>query len=291
MRSLWKITGLLGLILLTLQTAGALRLRGEQLPGVAGVNRHRTSDVNPSLASLARSGPEGRVTGGTAATAGSWPWIVTLQNVYGYHICGGVIIDKDWILTAASCVAGLRPRNVIVVTGTTDWWDLYAIYYIVDSIHVHCNFDQPLYHNDVALLHMADSIEFNENTTSITLADIDELQEGEKLTFAGWGSPTASGTYERYLQEASGTYVPVEQCRTELGGTEDVDLGHVCVQLAAGKGACHGDTGGPLIDEQNRLVGIGNWGVPCGLGYPDVYARTAFYHDWLRTTMNGCTIS
>ncbi|XP_022228356.2 chymotrypsin-2 [Drosophila obscura] len=285
MRTLWKITGLLGLILLMLQAAEALRLRGEQLPGLAGINRHRTSD-----AATARSGPEGRVTGGTTAAEDSWPSIVSLQNVYGYHLCGGAIIDQEWIVTAASCVSGLRPRNVVVVTGTTDWWSLYAIYYFVDSIHVHCNFDKPLYHNDIALLHLSAAIEYNENTTSIALADIDELQEGETLTFAGWGSPTASGTYERYLQEASGDYVSVEKCRTELGGTDDVDLGHVCLQLPAGKGACHGDTGGPLIDSQGRLVGIGNWGVPCALGYPDVYARTAFYHDWIRTTMNGCTI-
>ncbi|XP_034663807.1 chymotrypsin-2-like [Drosophila subobscura] len=283
MRTLWKITGLLGLILLTLQPSTALRLRGEQLPGVAGLSKHRSSEADPA--------PEGRVTGGSTAAADSWPWIVSLQNIYSYHLCGGAIIDNEWILTAASCVSGLRPRNILVVTGTTDWWSLYAIYYFVDSIHVHCNFDKPLYHNDVALLHLSAAIEYNDNTRNITLADIDELQAGEPLTFAGWGSPEASGTYERYLQEATGSYVPVDQCRTQLGNTSDVDLGHVCVQPPAGQGACHGDTGGPLIDEQQRLVGIGNWGVPCGRGYPDVYARTAFYHDWIRTTMNGCTIN
>jgi len=144
----------------------------------------------------------------------------------------------------------------------------YAAYYTVDQIHVHCNFDKPLYHNDIALLHLSSPIEFNDVTTNITLADIDELQEGDKLTFAGWGSTEAMGTYGRYLQEASGTYLPVEPCQEKLQNYDDVDLGHVCVQMEAGKGACHGDTGGPLIDEHQRLVGIGNWGVPCGRGYP-----------------------
>ncbi|XP_037732548.1 chymotrypsin-2 [Drosophila subpulchrella] len=279
----WNLTGLLALIFLaTLQKpTEAMRMRGEPLPGLANINKHRSSEVVP----------EGRVAGGTTATEGKWPWITTIQNVYSYHLCGGMIIDKEWVLTAASCVAGLRARNILVVTGTSDWWDLYAAYYTVDQIHVHCNFDKPLYHNDIALLHLSSPIEFNDVTTSITLADIDDLQEGEKLTFAGWGSTEAMGTYGRYLQESSGTYLPVEPCQEKLQNYDDVDLGHVCVQMEAGKGACHGDTGGPLIDEQQRLVGIGNWGVPCGRGYPDVYARAAFYNDWIRTTMNGCTIA
>ncbi|KAH8382444.1 hypothetical protein KR009_003532 [Drosophila setifemur] len=289
MTTWWKFPGaglLLGLILLGLlgSSSGAMRLRGEPLPGVANVNTHRQS-------SEAASSPQGRVVGGSTATAGSWPWIVSIQNIYSYHLCAGVIIDKCWVLTAASCVSGLRSRNVFVVTGTTDWWDLYASYFMVDQIHVHCNFDKPLYHNDVALLHLPDCIEFDDVTQNITLADIDDLVEGETLTFAGWGSQVAMGDYNRYLQQSSGTYLPVDKCQAILQNDEDVDLGHACVQMNAGQGACHGDSGGPLIDEKQRLVGIGNWGVPCGRGYPDVYARTAFYHDWIRTTVNGCTIN
>ncbi|EDW96935.2 uncharacterized protein Dyak_GE24615 [Drosophila yakuba] len=282
MRNKWNFTALLGLTLLARQEpTEAMRMRGEPLPGLANVERHRTTEAVP----------QGRVAGGTTATEGDWPWIASIQNVYSYHLCGGLILNEYWVLTAASCVAGLRKSNLLVVTGTSDWWDLYAAYYNVDQIHVHCNFDKPLYHNDIALLHLSSSIEFNDVTKNITLADIDELEEGDKLTFAGWGSTEAMGTYGRYLQEASGTYLPVNECREKLQNQDDVDLGHVCVQMDAGKGACHGDAGGPLIDEQQRLVGIGNWGVPCGRGYPDVYARTAFYHDWIRTTMNGCTIA
>ncbi|KAH8356403.1 hypothetical protein KR084_010990 [Drosophila pseudotakahashii] len=283
MRTRWNFTGLLALALLALQepTEASMRMRGDPLPGLANASKRRSSEAVP----------QGRVAGGTTSTEGKWPWIVTLQNIYSYHLCGGFIINPNWVGTAASCVAGLRTRNLLVVTGTSDWWDLYAPYHTVDQIHVHCNFDKPLYHNDIALLHLATPIEFNDVTTNITLADIDDLQEGEKLTFAGWGSTEAMGTYGRYLQESSGTYLPNADCQEKLQNYDDVDLGHVCVQMDEGKGACHGDTGGPLIDEQQRLVGIGNWGVPCGRGYPDVYARVSFYHDWIRTTMNGCTIA
>uniref|UniRef100_A0A670YCK3 Peptidase S1 domain-containing protein n=1 Tax=Pseudonaja textilis TaxID=8673 RepID=A0A670YCK3_PSETE len=44
----------------------------------------------------------GRIVGGTEASASKWPWQVSLQ--YGSaHICGGTIIDAQWVLTAAHC--------------------------------------------------------------------------------------------------------------------------------------------------------------------------------------------
>lgn len=44
----------------------------------------------------------GRVVGGTETSVGKWPWQVSLQ--YGStHICGGTIIDPQWVLTAAHC--------------------------------------------------------------------------------------------------------------------------------------------------------------------------------------------
>ncbi|NXE56927.1 TMPSD protease, partial [Casuarius casuarius] len=44
----------------------------------------------------------GRIVGGKETSASKWPWQVSVQ--YGpVHVCGGTIIDAQWVLTAAHC--------------------------------------------------------------------------------------------------------------------------------------------------------------------------------------------
>ena len=51
----------------------------------------------------------GRIVGGEEAADGEFPWQVSLRQIAGLgatHFCGGSVIDKDWVLTAAHCCAG-----------------------------------------------------------------------------------------------------------------------------------------------------------------------------------------
>jgi len=229
------------------------------------------------------------IVGGEIAADASAPWQVSIQNKYGNHFCGGVIIHDNFILTAASCVAGLQKRNIQVVTSTNDWMGL-AWWYAVEDIFIHCNFDKPLYHNDIALIKLQTSIDYDEKTQNITLADEAEFVEGETLTMTGWGSWVLGEYYPEDLKKLELTYVPFEKCKSYYRNSDDIDYGHICALGKNGGGACHGDTGGPLLNSRGELVGISNFGVPCAYGFPDVFARVYYYHDWIRTTINGCLI-
>lgn len=46
-----------------------------------------------------------RIVGGHDAAPGSWPWQVSLNDDGGSYFCSGSLINKDWVLTAAHCVA------------------------------------------------------------------------------------------------------------------------------------------------------------------------------------------
>jgi secreted trypsin-like serine protease len=58
-----------------------------------------------------------RVDNGDDAQPHAWPWQISLR-VNGQHICGGSLIDNDWVLTAAHCVQrNLNPTGYTVVVG------------------------------------------------------------------------------------------------------------------------------------------------------------------------------
>ncbi|XP_039970447.1 chymotrypsin-2-like [Bactrocera tryoni] len=268
------------LVAVAITCSYALRMHGEPYEGL------RYRNTRPTEASAA-AGATGRIVGGQEAIAASSPWQVSIQNLYGNHFCGGAIIHDRFVVTAASCVSGLQKSWIMVVTSTNDWMGE-AWWYAVSAIHVHCNFDKPLYHNDIALLELATLIAYDDKTQNITIADEDELVEGETLTMTGWGSSVEGGAYPNALQQLSVQYLPYEKCRSAYGGSEDVDMGHLCTTSPVGQGACHGDTGGPLVNAKGQLVGVGNWGIPCGRGFPDVFAKMSYHADWIRSTINGC---
>lgn len=52
---------------------------------------------------------ESKVTGGYEAKPGAWPWQVSLQFYeinFGYkHLCSGILITHNAVLTAAHCIS------------------------------------------------------------------------------------------------------------------------------------------------------------------------------------------
>lgn len=69
---------------------------------------------------------EPRIAGGFSAKIEDFPFQVSLQRqtLFGSrrHFCGGIIIAKDWIMTAAHCIRPLSKKQkdtLLVYAGST----------------------------------------------------------------------------------------------------------------------------------------------------------------------------
>ncbi|ALC46476.1 CG5255, partial [Drosophila busckii] len=226
-----------------------------------------------------------RIVGGEDASEGMAPYQISLQGAKsGLHSCGGAIIAEQWLLTAAHCIHGKSPSAFRVLTGTQDLQQNVSKYYYVDRILEHCDYEPRRYRNDIALLHLNESIVFNNATQPVELSHT-PLAAGDWLLLTGWGTLSLGGEVPAKLQKLQVEYVPFEQCREAHANSSNVDIGHVCTYNDKGRGACHGDSGGPLVHD-GKLVALVNWGMPCAKGKPDASASIAYYHDFIRTHMS-----
>ncbi|KAH8388436.1 hypothetical protein KR093_006173 [Drosophila rubida] len=227
------------------------------------------------------------IVGGQNAAEGEAPYQISLQTLVGSHLCGGAIIAQRWILTAGHCVSGWPANRLQVAVGSIRYTEPGAVYY-PSSIHLHCNYDAPKYHNDIALLQLNASIVYDALTQPVAVATEFTPVGTSRLIFTGWGTQSAAGSTPTLMQLVHQNRISREDCASRLSNYDDVLLGpcHLCAFRQLNVGACHGDTGGPLVHD-GQLIAILNFMVPCAKGVPDVFMDVRYYTDWMRQVMSG----
>jgi len=249
-----------------------------------------------------------RIYGGTPAKAHEFPWQISLKNPatnYGHH-CGGTILNEQWILTAAHCILP-APR---VVLGDINFDDKTGEEITVEIeewvTHPLNPKDDPrafLKQYDVALIKIKTKLDFEGAHKHLAPICIPTMEEdatytGKDCIATGFGN-TEKGGPSRVLLKVD---VPVwenEKCAAimdddELQLTERI----VCVggDETTNKGACNGDSGGPVQckrdDGSYAQIGIASFVYGDGRGtcyqnYPNAYSRVAAFRDWILETIEN----
>lgn len=86
-----------------------------------------------------------------------------------------------------------------------------------------------------------------------------------------------------------------DQCSRDYEGVRNANIiaSMICAGVA-GKGACSGDSGGPLQclqDNQWIQAGITSFGIPCARGIPEVYSRVSSFENWIRSQVAQTNVS
>ncbi|XP_033927490.1 transmembrane protease serine 12 [Melopsittacus undulatus] len=243
-----------------------------------------------------------RIVGGQDAPVGAWPWLVSLQLHRGggrySHVCGGVLVDRSSVLTAAHCVAGRRD--------TSTWRAVLGVHNLgqprahttrryLRSIVVHPGFKRDTFENDIALLELSTAVRYGSTIQPICLLPTHwypHSHSGTQCFISGWGRTKEQGKISAVLQEAQVEIIPSEVCNSDDAYRGLVNDNMICAgSLWGGTDTCQGDSGGPLAcyhPPTNRfyLLGIASFGVGCGRPlFPGIYVRLSQYRRWLQAEL------
>ncbi|XP_073822297.1 trypsin-1-like [Musca autumnalis] len=226
--------------------------------------------------------PDGRIVGGQRINITEAPYQISLQT-RSMHICGGSIISKEWILTAAHCTYGREASELKVRLGSTDTdkdGDLIDVAKLVQ----HEKFNIRNVDYDYSLIKLSKEIELDETKKIVDLPKLKEdYMDGTVCLVTGWGNTKNRTDWEQLLRQ---TKVPIfnqKECSRRYGLFGGVTERMLCAGYAeGGKDACQGDSGGPLVTEDGVLVGVVSWGYGCARpNYPGIYSRVAYVRDWI----------
>ncbi|WP_298816664.1 trypsin-like serine protease [Chloroflexus sp.] len=255
--------------------------------------------------------PQTSVVGGEPVAPGDYPWLVALLiaevTEEAAAFCGGALIDDgndftttQWVLTAAHCLVFdgevVDPSAIEVLVGqqalsqTTPEQRRAVAEIITHPFYL----PGQVLANDVALLYLAEPVV---DITPIRIATPDDAARfapDVTAQIAGWGNrlPQTGVDDPDVAHKAQLPIVNLATCNERYDGALS-DM-HLCAGIypTGGVDTCQGDSGGPLMvpDGSGGLLhaGIVSFGVGCAWPhFPGVYARTAFFADWITAQING----
>src|SRR5262245_51712381 len=115
------------------------------------MSRSRVALIVLSACSVETAGREQSIIGGQTTTHAEFPTVVALVEPQDWS-CTGTLVDKDWVISAAHCVAGLTHAKLKIrfddanLNDTTGGTEI-----AVAAIHAKPDWVDPVWDNDVAL--------------------------------------------------------------------------------------------------------------------------------------------
>lgn len=267
-----------------------------------------------------------RMVGGLPSAHGMWPWQAGLYRLdqrtgKEMFICGGALIDRQWIVTAAHCFMHRDPDDNVRLPLISQP-NIYKVAlgdshrnkteksqhaFLVNTIIMHPRYHDQFKENDIALVKLSSRVTLGRFVRKVCLPEKvnnslhqHTLTPGSKGHVAGWGAtqvlnpgevdtrdPQKSSSLE--LLSAQFQIKDIERCRNSTDYHFNDSISFCAGSNKSGVGICKGDSGGPFVMNIMHgdvlkwvAVGLVSWGEGCGIyGRYTFYTKLAPYVEWI----------
>ncbi|XP_016985400.1 polyserase-2 isoform X2 [Drosophila rhopaloa] len=246
-------------------------------------------------------GVEGRILNGVDAKILHNPWMALIKTPTEF-LCGGTLITRRFVLTAAHCECSNKDctKKHTDITARLAEYDRSTLVdfgltyedFPVEKVYAHKGFVMRNHQNDIALLKLKGIVEYKRQIQPICIPLESRKKSGMakimKFTAIGWGK-TQSGTNSDVLQTVEINRIPNEDCENIIW--EGLVDSQICGGTGTKKDTCTGDSGGPISSSvyymgkwRETQIGITSFG-PSQCGGAAVYSDLMYFSDFIEQTV------
>ncbi|KAJ9089238.1 hypothetical protein DSO57_1014989 [Entomophthora muscae] len=221
------------------------------------------------------------IVGGQPGDARQYKHLVRI--VADHKLCGGSLIAKNAILTAAHCTQNPCPKAYDIRPGRTTQAEMdKAPRLNVVSVHSHRGFNDMNFSADISVIR----IDPNHDMNTFLAVDTHGVTEGTSLHLAGWGVEHHTGRASPHLKTLGLKVVPSNICQRLFNGFNANT--HICGGSGLpGNSGCMGDSGSPLVLGGKTVVGVVSYGDEYCRAPGSAFTRVATFANWIKRVVES----